>query len=70
VARAPKGTPTSLNVWAMARHFAGAARAPRLMPPTDIPHLRRCLVAGLCVVEGEEIVLTDAGREAIARSGR
>lgn len=66
-ARKPKGTPTRLNVHVLDNYFAGRDRAPAdRVPATDEPHLRRCLKAGLMTVEGRELVLTDAGREAIA----
>jgi hypothetical protein len=46
-ARAPKGTPTSLNIWAMfdSLEKGGGVISDRV-PPTDLPHLRRCLQAG------------------------
>ena len=62
-----KGTPTSLNLWVLAQHFGGADRAPNRIEAPDVPHLRRCFKAGLCVVEGAELALTDAGRAALKR---
>jgi len=46
-ARAPKGAPTSLNIWAMfdSLEKGGGVISDRV-PPTDLPHLRRCLQAG------------------------
>lgn len=58
-------TATALNVWVLAKSFAGSERAANRIPSTSVPHLRRCLKAGLVVVEGTELVLTDAGREAV-----
>jgi hypothetical protein len=46
-ARAPKGTPTSLNIWAMFESLEkGRGVIPDHVPPTDVTHLRRCLQAG------------------------
>ena len=64
--RAPKGTPTRVNVYAMAQHFAGADRATNRVDAVSAPHLRRCIAAGLVRVEGRELVLTEAGQAARA----
>ena len=63
--RAPKGTPTELNLWVMRGFFAGKTRARNQISPPSVPHLRRCLKAGLIEVEGTELVLTLAGVEAM-----
>lgn len=60
------GDPTSLNIFALAEHFGTANRAPRHADSLAMPHLRRCLRAGLMRVEGDEVVLTHAGVAAIA----
>jgi hypothetical protein len=62
--------PTALNVWVLDRHFAGATRAPNRIEATSTAHMRRCLKAGLVVVEGTELVLTEAGIEALAAAAR
>ena len=64
--RAPKGTPTSLNLWVLARHFGGKPTAPNRIEATSVPHLRRCLKAGLVTVKGPDLVLTPAGVEAVS----
>jgi hypothetical protein len=39
---------------------------PDLVPPTDLPHLRRCIAAGLLVrLHGGGWVPTEAGRDAL-----
>lgn len=69
-ARPPKGTPTHTNLFALREAFTGggelASRVPNSLPPTRLPHLRRCLAAGLVRVEGRELTLTDAGVAALA----
>ena len=67
--RAPKGTPTALNIHALARAFADAPGGViRYLDAVTIPHVRRCLHAGLLDSAGERgaWVLSPAGREAIA----
>lgn len=46
-ARAARGAPTSLNIWTMfdSLERGGGVISDRV-PPTDLPHLRRCLQAG------------------------
>lgn len=64
--RAPKGTPTGLNLWVLARYFASADEVPNQIEATSVPHLRRCLKAGLIEVNraAGTLRLTDAGRAA------
>jgi hypothetical protein len=45
----------------------GTDRAPARQPSIVFPHLKRCLTAGLIALDGPDIVLTDAGREALGR---
>lgn len=65
--RPPKGTPTKLNLWVLRQHFGDSDRAPNALPATDVPHMRRCMKAGLFTPEGKTLVLTDAGRDALGR---
>lgn len=66
--RKPKGTPTETNLFALWLHFEGRDAAPAKVDAVRFPHLKRCLDAGLAVgtVDGKSVVLTDAGRKAIA----
>lgn len=69
--RAPKGTPTALNISALAgvasdngikadRTFRNAISA------VDAPHIRRCLKAGLVeILDRTTLKLTDAGVAAV-----
>jgi len=73
--RAPKGTPTSLNVWVMAKMFYGGGRVGRteiynMIGPTDAPHLRRCFDAGYIELSADKkrLKLTPAGVAAIEAS--
>ena len=46
-ARAPKGAPTSLNVWAMFKSLEkGGGVISDRVESVDLSHLRRCLAAG------------------------
>lgn len=63
--RAPKGTPTSTNIYALAKLFGELDRVPNRVSPTSAPHIRRTLKAGLVRVEGSELVLTPEGRAAV-----
>ena len=65
--RAAKGTPTALNVWSLARVFGDADRVPNAVEPTRARALRRCLDAGLVIVDGSSLALTAAGRDAVAK---
>lgn len=62
---APKGTPTDLNLWVLNEVFKHAPRVPNQLKPTNVPHIRRCLKAGLLEVQGRELVLTLKGAEAL-----
>ncbi len=76
-ARPPAGTPTGTNVFALRRLFQGYPgpytkpepavqdRVPNRIESVSVPHIKRCLKAGLCRIEGQMLVLTDAGKEAI-----
>lgn len=48
-----------------ARMGATATSFPNQLEATAIPHLRRCMQAGLCEPKGHKIVLTPAGMAAL-----
>lgn len=64
----PKGGATGTNVFALRDMFRKGEvdRVPNRIASVDAPHIRRCIGAGLARVEGTELVLTDAGKKAIA----
>lgn len=66
--REPKGTPTELNLKCLATLFRGGAdEVPNRLDAVDVPHLRRCLAAGLLeVTPSKALRITPAGRAAIA----
>lgn len=69
MARAPKGTPTDLNIFTLAGVFGGNDRVPNRIEPTSVAGMRRCLKAGLVEVATDgtkDLVLTAAGKEALA----
>jgi hypothetical protein len=67
--RAPKGTPTSLNISTLARAAAGRREFPNQLEPTSTAGVRRCLKAGLVeVINPTTLRLTDAGVAAINAS--
>jgi hypothetical protein len=48
--RPRKGTPTDPNIWVLAQIFpVGRTSTANRFPATDLPHLRRCLKAGLAI---------------------
>ena len=57
---------TQLNVWVLAHTFKNTERVSGRVSSVDAPHLRRCLQAGLMSAEGNELVLTEAGKAALA----
>lgn len=63
--RAPKGTPTRLNLFTLARAAAGRREFPNRLEPTSVAGIRRCLKAGLVEVVGANLRITDAGVAAI-----
>lgn len=64
--RAPKGTPTALNISALGKMAMGRREFPNQIASTDAPHLRRCLKAGLLeVVDRSTLRVTDAGVAAV-----
>lgn len=67
--RGPKGTPTHTNLFALRSLFGDRTFIPNQMHATDVPHLRRCLKAGLVRVEGggKLLALTPEGAKAIGR---
>lgn len=69
MARPPKGTPTDTNLWALAHVFGDRREVPNQLEKTDVPHIRRCLDAGLLTVDRARkvLTLTPAGVEAAQR---
>lgn len=65
MARKPKGTPTSLNVFALGRVANGRREFPSRVASTSAPHVRRCISAGLVEVAGGVLRLTETGIAAI-----
>ena len=65
--RPPAGTLTRTNLHAMRSALVEHHGViPDLVPPTDLPHLRRCIAAGLLVrLHGGGWVPTEAGRDAL-----
>lgn len=51
--RPPKGAPTKLNLRALEHEVAAGGGVIGLLPPTSLPHIRRCLKAGLLESTGE-----------------
>jgi len=66
----PRGTPTDTNIFALSEYFIGRDRSPNRIASVSVPHIRRCLDAGLCTVEGSELVLTPEGKKAIEERER
>jgi hypothetical protein len=56
-------SPTNLAV--LRRYFADARTIPNRVEKTSLAHLRRCMAAGLVEARGAQLVLTDAGVEAV-----
>jgi hypothetical protein len=68
----PKGSPTDLNLWVLDKFFSGKDEVPNRIDPTDVPHLRRCMSAGLIEAvagpygkRGGALRLTEKGKQAI-----
>lgn len=59
---APKGTPTDLNIYVLREVFGGQLEVSNQLKPTNVPHMRRCLEAGLVEVDGKKLLLTAAGQ--------
>jgi len=57
---------TQTNLYVLASTFKTTDRVSSRLPSTDYPHLSRCLKAGLIRTDGAELVITDAGRQAVA----
>lgn len=51
--RPAKGTPTRLNLLALEREIEEGGGVIGLLPATSLPHIRRCLKAGLLESTGE-----------------
>lgn len=66
----PAGTPTKLNLWVLAKLFGADTEIENRISSVDAPHVRRCLKAGLVVVQptvrGSLLVLTDFGQRSLA----
>jgi hypothetical protein len=67
--RKPAGTPTALNLWVLCRLFGAASEIPNQIEAPSVPHIRRCLKAGLITATRSTLTLTDAGREACTACG-
>lgn len=65
-----KVTATRLNIFALRALAQGRHVFPNQIPAVDVPHIRRCLAAGLVEVSPDRkmLVLTPAGVEALAIS--
>jgi len=68
----PKGSPTDLNLWVLDKFFSDKDEVPNRIDPTDVPHLRRCMSAGLIEAvagpygkRGGALRLTEKGKQAI-----
>jgi hypothetical protein len=68
-ARAPKGAPTSLNIWVMYNSLEkGGGVISDRVEPTSLSHLRRCLEAGFLERGGSGgFVPTQKGIDAMER---
>lgn len=67
--RAPKGTPTGTNLFALGSLFpVGTDVIANRVESTSAPHIRRCMNAGLVVPSHDRasLLLTDEGRAALA----
>jgi hypothetical protein len=65
-ARAPKGTPTSLNVWVMFNSLEkGGGVISDRVESVDLSHLRKCLGAGFLERGASGFVPTRSGVEAM-----
>lgn len=62
--------PTDLNLWVLAQTFAPNGvlhtRVQNRLRPTELPHLRRCMQAGLLRPDGADLALTPEGEAAVA----
>ena len=64
--RPTKGEPTDLNLWALNDVLEKGGGVIGLMAPTDIPHVRRCLKAGLLEPAGpKQWKLSPKGEEVL-----
>lgn len=62
-----KITPTRLNLDVLVQTFGVLDRVPNQLPKSRIPHLRRCMEAGLLAPQGRtHLALTPEGRAARA----
>lgn len=60
------GTPTNLNMWVLSELFRDNDSVPNQLPATEVPHIRRCLKAGLVTASRSALTLTDTGRSQLA----
>lgn len=68
--RVPKGTPTHVNLWALSDTLReNGGRVPARMPAVRVPHLRRCLAAGLIEEVGGGFALTPLGAKMLSDAG-
>jgi len=65
--RAPKGTPTALNISTLADFFGTETERPNRVDSVSAAGMRRCAAAGLVAVSGTRfLVLTPSGIAAVA----
>ena len=60
------GDPTDTNLWVLERQMGGKDTAPNQIRPTSVPHMRRCVKAGLVTVDGAQLHLTEKGKAVLA----
>ena len=65
--RPPAGTPTATNLYALATVFGDQTEIPNKLDAVHLPHLRRCMAAGLLVADRTSLRLTPAGVSAVLR---
>ena len=66
--QASKGDPTRLNLWVLKDIFQDKDEVPNGVDPTSVPHLRRCMSAGLVEAvggRGGTLRLTEKGKQVI-----
>jgi hypothetical protein len=60
---------TALNLFVLRRTFASSHRVPNLIPPTSVRAMKRCVDAGLVLIDGAELALTADGKARVASLG-
>lgn len=59
---------TDTNIWCLRDHLSRTDDAKA--PAVAVPHLKRCIKAGLCYVENGKLLLTEEGKAAIENYGK